>query len=91
MKCNYFDKEQRKKPNEKSPFKADNLYYQSDEDFYVCLMGQRMKNMRSFKQKTKTGFIQTIPNTVRLTAMLVRCEEHVTNQKATGEYRLIMH
>ena len=60
VKYNYFDKEQRKKPDEKYPFKPDNLYYNSDEDFYVCPMGQRMKNIGSFEQKTKTGFIQTI-------------------------------
>ena len=60
VKYNYFDKEQRKKPDEKYPFKADNLFYNSTEDFYVCPMGQKMANIGSYQQKTRTGFIQTI-------------------------------
>jgi hypothetical protein len=60
VKYNYFDKEQSHKADKKYPFKADTLYYNSEKDFYICPMGQRMENIGSHQTKTKTGFTQTI-------------------------------
>ena len=60
VKYNYFDKEQSTKGNKKYPFKPDTLYYNSEKDFYVCPMGQRMENIGSHQAKTRTGFTQTI-------------------------------
>lgn len=60
VKYNYFDKDQSKKPDTKYPFKPDLLYYNEENDFYVCPMGQRMKNTGSHQTKTKTGFTQSV-------------------------------
>src|SRR5690606_40649781 len=39
VKCNYFHKEQ-KRAQKNNPFLLQNLYYNKEEDFYVCPMGQ---------------------------------------------------
>ncbi len=60
VKYNYFDKEQSRKKDEKHPFKPDALFYNEQKDYYICPMGQVMKNIATYKTKTKAGFIQTI-------------------------------
>ncbi len=60
VKYNYFDKDQSSKGDKKYPFKPDSLYYNSDQDHYICPMGQAMKNIGTHQTKTKTGFTQTI-------------------------------
>lgn len=60
VKYNYFDREQHNKEHEKHPFKTDHLFYNSQQDFYVCPMGQRMEKIDVVKSKSKTGFIQTL-------------------------------
>lgn len=57
VKYNYFNKEQQGKINE---FAADNLFYNADEDYVVCPMGQHMQNIGTSKQVNKNGFEQTI-------------------------------
>ena len=56
VKYNYFDKEQSSKPDKKYPFKPDTLYYHSENDFYVCPMGQRMENIGSHQTQTVTRY-----------------------------------
>jgi transposase len=60
VKYNYFDKDQRTKKDKKHPFKPDTLYYNSEKDYYICPMGQAMKNVSTCKTKNRNGFIQTI-------------------------------
>lgn len=60
VKYNYFDKDQSGKADKKHPFKAGTLYYNPQQDYYICPMGQRMQNTGSHQTKTKTSFIQTI-------------------------------
>ncbi len=60
MKYNYFDKDQSGKADKSHPFKADTLYYNPQQDYYICPMGQRMQNTGTHQTKTKTGFTQTI-------------------------------
>lgn len=57
VKYNYFDQEQQ---GSRSSFNADQLYYNEQEDYLVCPMGQHMKNIGSQKEKNKSGFEQTI-------------------------------
>ncbi len=61
VKFNTFDKEQgnlrKKKKNQ--PFYRDQLYYNKEQDFYVCPMGQRMEKVGERHRKTKSGFTQT--------------------------------
>ncbi|MBX0335628.1 transposase, partial [Pontibacter sp. HSC-14F20] len=40
VKYNYFHSEQKKK-HQHNPFLSQNLYYNQQEDFFVCPMGQR--------------------------------------------------
>jgi len=60
VKYNYFDKDQSGKADKKHSFKPDTLYYNSEQDHYICPMGQRMQSIGTHQTKTKTGFIQTI-------------------------------
>ena len=56
VKYNFFHKEQRPRytPN---PFHAESLYYNAEEDYYVCSMGQRMNRIGTKHDKTASGYI----------------------------------
>ncbi len=43
VKYNYFDKRQSSKADKKYPFKPESLYYNSENDYYICPMGQKMQ------------------------------------------------
>jgi transposase len=60
VKYNYFHKEQRDKKHQENPFHPDNLFYNKETDTYYCPMGQAMRKVKSYKSKTKTGFIQQV-------------------------------
>lgn len=49
VKYNYFHKEQKKKMKN-NPFLVQNLFYNKEQDFYVCPMGQRMENIGQGKR-----------------------------------------
>lgn len=55
-----FDKHQKGSNRDKNPFSADRLFYNSEQDCYICPMGQQMKCIGVFKQKTSTGFEQEL-------------------------------
>ena len=56
IKYNRFHIEQRPqyKPN---PFYQDSFYYNKEEDYYVCPMGQHMKRIGISHKKTESGYI----------------------------------
>ena len=56
VKYNFFHKEQRPRytPN---PFHAESLHYNTEEDYYVCPMGQRMNRIGTRRDKTASGYI----------------------------------
>ena len=56
VKYNYFHKEQRPRytPN---PFSPTSLYYNKEQDFYVCPMGQHMKRIGMKRSLTSNGFV----------------------------------
>lgn len=62
MKYNTLDKEQgilklkRKKKNE--DFHKDKLYYDQEQDRYICPMGQSMHKIGERKRKTKSGHLK---------------------------------
>ncbi|MDQ6609926.1 MAG: IS1182 family transposase [Bacteroidota bacterium] len=60
VKYNQFDREQNTTIQTKRPFASDKLHYNKEEDYYVCPMGQHMKNMGKHNRITATGFIQEI-------------------------------
>ncbi len=55
VKYNYFHKEQ-KRNYRKDPFLVANLYYNRENDFYVCPMGQHMDKHYTSNRKTELGF-----------------------------------
>lgn len=59
VKYNMFHVEQRRSYRN-NPFRVSNLFYNPDEDFYVCPMGQKMKFIRQEKRYTASGYQQTV-------------------------------
>jgi transposase len=55
VKYNYFHKEQKKKIKN-NPFLVQNLFYNAEQDFYVCPMGQRMENVGHGKRISSNGY-----------------------------------
>lgn len=60
VKYNYFHQEEKGIRQKKYPFAQDYLYYNKEEDYYVCPTGQRMQNIGTSKQRNESGYIQTI-------------------------------
>jgi len=59
VKFNTFDIEQGNTKKKKKPFTRDNLYYNEQEDYYVCPMGQHMERSGKRIKRTKSGYQQT--------------------------------
>lgn len=53
VKYNQFDKEQKKVRVDKKPFSQDKLYYNENEDCYICPMGQKMGKIGEQKNITE--------------------------------------
>jgi transposase len=61
VKYNTFDKEQDKNYQKKhKPFSKENLYYNQEEDCYVCPMGQKMHKTHQSKRTTEAGYQQSL-------------------------------
>lgn len=59
VKYNMFHVEQRRSYRN-NPFRVSNLFYNPDDDFYVCPMGQKLKFIRQEKRYTSSGYQQTV-------------------------------
>ena len=59
VKFNQFHNEQKKGFKDKIAH-IDNLYYNTQNDYFVCPMGQHMRHSYDSKTQTTTGFEQTI-------------------------------
>ena len=59
VKFNMFHTEQKRKYKD-NPFLPQNLYYNREENYYVCPMGQHMDFVRKEKRYTDSGFEQTV-------------------------------
>lgn len=55
VKYNWFHKEQ-KKGFAPDPFSADGMYYNSEQDYYVCPMGQHMDRIGTKDENTREGY-----------------------------------
>ena len=56
VKYNYFHKEQTRSFRN-DPFRIENLYYNAEEDYYVCPMGQHMARVGTRHAKTSSGHV----------------------------------
>ena len=59
VKYNMFHVEQRRSYRN-NPFRVSNLFYNHDDDFYVCPMGQKMKFIRQERRYTASGYQQVV-------------------------------
>ena len=41
-------------------FRTDNLFYNAEQDFYVCPMGQRMEHVGDEKRESELGYVSTV-------------------------------
>jgi transposase len=57
VKYNQFDREQDKMIQSKKPFSSEKLHYNKEQDYYVCPMGQHMRNVGSYTKITSAGFM----------------------------------
>lgn len=60
MKYGEFDRRQNKAIRDKHPFSTDKLYYNKEQDCFICPMGQKMQNRGRYTKTTHSGFQQTI-------------------------------
>jgi transposase len=61
VKYNTFDKEQDKNYQKKhKTFSKENLYYNQEEDYYVCPMGQKMHKTHQSQKTTEAGYKQNL-------------------------------
>lgn len=59
VKYNTFDKEQDENyQNKHKTFSKEHLYYNEEQDFYVCPMGERMEKTHESTTTNKNGFVQ---------------------------------
>ena len=61
IKYNTFDKEQDKNYQKKhKTFSKENLYYNQEEDYYVCPIGQKMYKTHQSQKNTEAGYEQNL-------------------------------
>ena len=56
VKYNYFHKEQ-KRDFRNDIFRLENLYYNAEEDYFVCPMGQHMDRVGTKHERTEGGYV----------------------------------
>lgn len=59
VKYNYFHIEQ-KRSFKNNPFLPQNLYYNAQEDYFVCPMGQHMEKIGDFKRVSDNGYVSYV-------------------------------
>lgn len=59
VKFNYFHKEQ-KRGFKQNIFHPDNLFYNAEQDYFVCPMGQHMEKIGTQNRKSELGYISTV-------------------------------
>lgn len=59
VKYNYFHKEQKRKMKN-NPFLVQNLFYNKEQDFYVCPMGQRMEKIGQGTRKSGNDYQSSV-------------------------------
>lgn len=59
VKYNMFHKEQKRK-YKNNPFLPSNMYYNREQDYYVCPMGQHLEFIRQEKRVSESGYESTL-------------------------------
>jgi len=91
VKYNYFHKEQKKKMKN-DPFLVQNLFYNKEQDFYVCTMGQKMENVGKGKRLSGNGYESQIfyyqAKRCDGCPLRGRCHQSKTNRRIEVNHRL---
>lgn len=91
VKYNYFHKEQ-KRAFKNNFFLSENLYYNSEEDYYVCPMGQHMTKIGEGKRESANGYISKVTyyQAQRCEGCPLRgkCHNSKNNRRIEVNYRL---
>lgn len=89
-----FHKEQKRK-HRNNAFHPDNLFYNEEEDFLTCPMGQRMKFQYHRKRKTRSGFEQKISvyqaQNCQGCPLRGQCHRSKNNRKIELNHNLLRH
>jgi transposase len=85
VKYNYFHMEQKRK-SKNNPFLVQNLFYNAEQDFYVCPMGQRMENIGHGKRASSNGYESQI--TYYQSKNCEKCPLRSACHKAKGNRRI---
>ena len=59
IKYNMFHAEDRRS-RRNNPFLVQNLYYNAEDDYYVCPMGQHMEHIGDVRVKSDLGYVSTV-------------------------------
>ena len=86
VKYNMFDKQQKTVKVDKYPFSKDKLYYNTEHDYYICPMGQKMEFIGKKNQKTETEFTQQLSTYQAINC--VGCPLRSQCHKAKGNRRI---
>jgi transposase len=86
VKYNMFDKQQKTVKVDKYPFSKDKLYYNTEHDYYICPMGQKMEFIGKRNQKTETEFTQQLSTYQAINC--VGCPLRSQCHKAKGNRRI---
>jgi transposase len=60
VKYNMLHREQQKSWQQKNPFHASMLHYDSGRDRYICPMGQPMRHIGDMKKENRSGHVSTV-------------------------------
>lgn len=60
VKYNYFDKNQRSKPDYKATFSPDYLNYNASQNCFFCPIGQQMRFIGTKQETTEAGYTKTL-------------------------------
>jgi transposase len=91
VKYNYFHKEQ-KRSFKNNIFLPQNLYYNKQEDYYVCPMGQHLVKIKEGKRTSDNGYISQVScyQAIRCQGcpLLGQCHKAKGNRMIEVNYRL---
>ncbi len=86
VKYNMFDRQQKTVKNDLYPFTKDKLFYNSEHNYYICPMGQKMEFIFDKTQETEAGFQQKL--SVYQAANCEGCPLRAQCFKAKGNRRI---
>lgn len=94
VKFNYFHKEKEKK-FKLDISKVENLFYNKDEDYFICPMGQKMRPVENGRRTTRTGYEYdvTIYQAENCSKCPLRgaCHKQKENRKIEINKKLVKH